>query len=531
MQEQNYTGLVERVRELEKKLNECKIRENIALQNYETIFRNSGTAIAIMEADTTIAFTNPEFAELTGYSKEELEGGMSWTKLVYHEDLKKMLKFNEERRQQGKEPPRQYEFRLIRKNGEIRWLFLTIDVIKHTNQSFTSVIDITLRKKYEYELQEKNKLLNFLIEILEGNDNINEILSLSIEKNPFFDDNCSGLIYLNIDNEHFSHTKCENADSLFNFCENNIDKRIRNGIVNELPENQWEIESLQFYRHKISNFTIYLFWFNVNINYQNDYLFKMQLIINTVAEKIESIKLLNDLRIAKQKAEESEKLKSSFLANMSHEIRTPMNAIVGFSQLLEPYMTDDDSKLYMSIIQKSNQQLLQLINDIIDLSKIESNQLEINKNDFNIYEFAKNVFIQFSKSPNKKDTVSFILDIADNLQNEIIFTDEVRLKQILDNLLSNAFKFTKEGHIKLSVYKENNSYVFEVEDTGIGISEENQEHIFKQFRQENSSIVREFGGAGLGLTISKLLTEMLGGNISLKSEKNKGSIFKIILPE
>jgi signal transduction histidine kinase len=208
-----------------------------------------------------------------------------------------------------------------------------------------------------------------------------------------------------------------------------------------------------------------------------------------------------------------------------------MNAIIGFSQLLEPYMTDENSKLYMSIIQKSNKQLLQLINDIIDLSKIESNQLEILNKPFKLSDFINNIYVKYSKLLSENtNSVEFILKFPAEMKGEIINTDELRLQQILDNLLSNAIKFTKQGYIKLEVQKGNKCYIFRVEDTGIGISKENQELIFKQFRQEDTSIVREYGGAGLGLTISKLLSNLLGGDIKLSSEKGKGSIFTVEIP-
>ncbi len=523
---QNLENIKEQIKLLEKKLSECEVRNNIALQNYDVIFRNSGTAIAIMEADTTIAFTNPEFAALTGYTKEEMEGKMSWTKLVYPPDLEKMLKYNQERREQGKEPPRQYEFRLVRKNGEIRWLFLTIDLIKHSNQSFTSVIDITIRKQYEEELQEKNNLLDFSVKILEANKNIQEILDFSVEENPFLNKKDSfGVSILKYNNNILSSSNAKNDKNLLDFCLKMANKG--EDIINNIPENKWNIKSALHIKLTENNNTLFLFWFNTPKIKQEIFLGKIKLIGNTLLNKINKRILINELKIAKTKAEESDRLKSSFLANMSHEIRTPMNAIIGFTQLLEPYITDDDSEMYMNIIQNSSQQLLQLINDIIDLAKIESNQLEINYKLIEINDFITSIFSKYNilEKENNID-VNVILENKLN-KKTLIRIDEFRLQQIIDNLMSNAIKFTKKGYIKLGVYTENNDIVFFVEDTGIGISKDKKDEIFKQFIQENNSIVSEFGGTGLGLTISKLLSELMNGKIWLETEKGKGSCFYV----
>jgi signal transduction histidine kinase/CheY-like chemotaxis protein len=235
------------------------------------------------------------------------------------------------------------------------------------------------------------------------------------------------------------------------------------------------------------------------------------------------------LEIEKNKAQESDRLKTAFLANMSHEIRSPMNTIIGFSDLLK---TDDLSSekrdKFITLINNSGNHLLNIINDIIDISKIEASQISIKKDYFNLQDVLKSIEKEFCQKIEKLSKVEFI--IKDN-ENIIIYSDLYRIHQILTNLISNAIKFTHEGSIELS-YKiiENNRIRISVKDTGIGIEQEHLEYIFHRFRQANEKSTREYGGTGLGLTISRHLTEILDGQIFVKSTFGKGSEFSIELP-
>ena len=254
-----------------------------------------------------------------------------------------------------------------------------------------------------------------------------------------------------------------------------------------------------------------------------------------VSSQVEHEKMLLH---AKNKAEESERLKSAFLSNISHEIRTPLNGILGFTDLLKEIDADDDDKRlrFLGIIEDSGNQLLKLINDLIDLSKLETENIKLDFENICI----KNLFIELqeffehgilSKSKNK---INLYYEIDNNKSNEIIYTDYLRLKQILINLINNAVKFTEKGYVKFGfeIKKYNNiKYIeFYVTDTGIGISNEFQKIIFQRFRQEDESTSKKYGGTGLGLNISKILTEKFGGKIWLKSEINKGSTFYFTVP-
>ena len=240
-----------------------------------------------------------------------------------------------------------------------------------------------------------------------------------------------------------------------------------------------------------------------------------------------------ELQIAREKAEESDRLKSSFLANMSHEIRTPMNAIIGFSELLqEEDLPFETRQQFFNHIRNSGNSLLNLINDIIDFSKIESGELKISKTTFSLNQLFDELYHTFLKIKSKKGKDDIDLNFTKGLEDErsIIFTDPLRLKQIITNLVDNAIKFTEKGNISVSYHLDERFLIFAVKDTGIGISKDKQDIIFSRFRQADDSHARRYGGTGLGLSISKKLAELLDGHMWLESTPDIGSSFFIRIP-
>ncbi|MCD4670107.1 MAG: response regulator [Actinomycetia bacterium] len=234
-----------------------------------------------------------------------------------------------------------------------------------------------------------------------------------------------------------------------------------------------------------------------------------------------------------RKAEEANLTKSEFLSNMSHEIRTPMNSILGFSELLDSLIDDPGQRKYLKSIRSSGKILLDLINDILDLSKIEAGKIELKPRPVNPESIFNDIGKIFSVKIREKG-LNFLIEIDEELP-EALQIDEVRIRQILFNLVGNAVKFTEKGYIKLTVkgiFREQRSkfdLIFLVKDTGVGISTENKGIIFEAFRQSKGQRDEKYGGTGLGLAITKKLVEAMGGKISVDSTVGKGSTFEVIL--
>lgn len=259
----------------------------------------------------------------------------------------------------------------------------------------------------------------------------------------------------------------------------------------------------------------------------------LEFISHQISISIQRKKGLQDLVQALAKAEESDHLKTAFLSNMSHEIRTPMNGILGFSELLDDTtLSNEERRTFLDIINTNGQHLLSIINDILDIAKIDSNQLIINKIPFNFHQLLDELLISYenSKISIGKENLSFLLEKEFDDNNCIIICDEVRLRQILYNLLGNALKFTKTGFIKFGYTLSGEKLRFFVQDTGKGISKEKQSLVFERFRQEEESYARQYGETGLGLSISKKLVELLGGEMWMVSDQGVGTTFYFTIP-
>ena len=253
----------------------------------------------------------------------------------------------------------------------------------------------------------------------------------------------------------------------------------------------------------------------------------------TISRDITRLKQVHeDLIKANIGAESSNRLKSNFLANISHEIRTPLNSVVGFSNLLlTNNLPNAVKEEYIEHINHNSEKLLQIIGDIIDLSRLESSQIEITYEEASLSAIV-NEIIEEARQIIKRNEKSIILNVKNHFKDsgDLIFTDRIWLKRVLNHLMDNAVKFTLDGSVEFSYLLENQNIVFKIRDTGIGINKENLGHIFEEFRQEFDGHHRPFEGLGIGLTLAKEVIERMGGKIFVQSEKGVGSEFSFSIP-
>ncbi len=260
--------------------------------------------------------------------------------------------------------------------------------------------------------------------------------------------------------------------------------------------------------------------------------FNKEELLTRINNQLNMKRYMEEMIVARKKAEESEKSKMTFLSNMSHEIRTPMNSIIGFAELLQDEtLTLQERKEFSTIIINSGEQLLNIIDDILEVSKEEAGELRLIEQKFSLRKFMTELEKIYTNRVKTKP-VKVILDIQDDAP-DVIVADKVRLKQIMDNLLSNAAKFTNKGEIKMGyrlLPKHMPVIEFYVKDTGIGIPKDRQDAVFERFLQVEENFTQNFKGTGLGLSIVKRLVTFMGGQIHFESEQGKGSTFTFAIP-
>ncbi len=341
------------------------------------------------------------------------------------------------------------------------------------------------------------------------------------------------------------------TEAIFLFSYRDEDLIRHNKIINKFDETKDTLtysEYIYFNQNKIGKLTVYFYKYErkkIQIKTVVDYSYLKELalillIVGLISlywiRKLSKIRvkleqrnkdfeiLFDEAIVAKQKAEDSSKTKSEFLANMSHEIRTPMNGIIGMTYLTLQTSLDDKQTHYLHNINNSAKSLLNIINDILDFSKIEAGKLSIEKIDFDMFKLIDNVISLLEFKVHEKN-LELIVSYDVNM-NKIFYGDELRISQVITNLLGNAIKFTDEGEVSIYIEKLSDKRVrFNIKDTGIGLSLKEQDTLFESFSQADGSTTRKYGGTGLGLSISKQLVELMDGKIWVKSSLGEGSTF------
>ncbi|MFA5328282.1 MAG: PAS domain S-box protein [Prolixibacteraceae bacterium] len=471
----------------------------------------SPASIIITDTVGNIEYVNSKFTEITGYTFDEIKGRNSrifqsgYTSAKEYARLWQTITANEE-----------YHGEILnrKRNGDLHWESVQISPIRDEDGKIVNFlaikVDITDRKKSDLEILKLSVAIeqNPASVIITNTDGIIEYVNRKfVAVSGYPKEELIGKVIRILKPDH-------TPDEIYIDIWNNLfaGKEWRGEHQNRTKsrEKYWEsvlISPIKSAEGKITNFII-------------------------LSEDISERKQMEiDLVHAKERAEESDRLKSAFLANMSHEIRTPLNSILGFSDLLTSHELDNESrKEFVNLINSSGNNLLNIINDILDISKIEAGQITLNYIEFSPQSLISKIQREYLIKAVAKG-IELRTSIKNPDQDYIIFSDEMRIKQVLINFIGNALKFTNSGYIEIGVKLENNTVQFHVKDTGIGIPNEFHHKIFDRFRQVETAHTRKYGGNGLGLAITKNLVELLGGKIWVESKPGSGSTFFFALPE
>lgn len=505
---------------------QAKVAISESEEKFKGVFNSANIGISLADNKGNQTNVNEAFLIMLGYSREEYKS-LNFRDISHPDDLEMELALFT-KIQNGEINNYNIEKRLLKKNGEYIWVDASIAVRRDHKGDISMFIatakDITLKRKTKQELsiakkesEEKERKLKNLLSNLKGiayqckNDEDWTMLFISKGVKEL-----TGYEVEEIQNNNVISWN----DIIHKDFRSQVDHIVGEAILNN------ESFTLE-YKITCKNGEEKWVWEKGMMDKSNIESSHLEGFITDITplKKYEK-----ELLIAKNKAEDSNRLKTVFLHNMSHEIRTPMNGIMGFSGMLSnDGLTPAKRSYYSKIIQNCSYQLLRIIDDILEISTLETEQVSIDETEICLNDFLMELFSIFSLKSNERDLPLYIKKELSDSESYII-TDKIKLSKVISNLLENSLKYTLEGFIEFGYYIDKPNLVIYVKDTGIGISPENHQLIFERFSQEDKEVSKKSGGLGLGLSISKENTSLLGGYISLESSKNIGSTFYINLP-
>jgi len=455
----------------------------------------------------TMEFVSEGCFNLTGYNPDDLLHNkvISFNDIIAPEYKETIWGIWETAIKEGK--PAQLEYEIICEDGRRKWVW------EQGVPIFSASVEIEALEGLIIDISDRKETEKTLRIFMESVDNSSDAIGMSTPEGKHYYQNKAFC-------QLFGHLVGSHPpDSLY------VNKQTGQEVFDAIMSgNQWTGE-VQMYSANKEILDILLRAYAAKDNAGN--ISALVGVHTDITEKKQSEK---ELLAAKERAEESDRLKSAFLANMSHEIRTPMNGILGFAELLkESGLSKEKQEHYVQIIENSGHRMMAILNDIIDISRIEAGLMEIDLKDVDITEVFSQTYAFFKPEADAKQ-IELVLENAATLDKLVVRTDGDKFYAILTNLVKNAVKYTRQGRVSFGYSVTNNHIEFFVKDTGAGIPEQKQEAIFERFLQSDIDDIKAIQGAGLGLSISKAYVEMLGGSIWVESELNKGSVFRFTLP-
>lgn len=499
-------------------VSEYRNTENELTQNRKQlldVINRLDTGIALISLSGQFININDSFCDLIGYAREEILR-MTFHEITYFEDVDIGTEFLKKFRNDEIDEIN-LQKRYVHKDGSLKWVDLNVtlhhDDDKNPDYLISFITDITKQKKTEQTLEKWNSVFKYAewgIAVLDSKtyclDMINPAFAKILERSE-------------------DYLKGKSLSEVFTISDNTFTECIKTAQ----RENKTGCETI----HKNPEGEDLNILLNITVikNKQEE----IEYTIVHIHDITEHRQTENRLERAKEQVQKSEKLKTAFLTNISHEIRTPLNGILGFAQLLKNrQLNQKKHEQYVNFILDSGNQLLNIMNNILDISQIESGNVKINNVEYPLNLTMVELYTKYNENPKIREGIKLYLKRTLEDDYSKVITDHAKVKLVLDKLLNNAFKFTTEGFVEfgysIDIVDAETCIHFFVSDTGIGIAEDKIESIFNKFIQADNELTRQYGGTGLGLTIAKAYIEMLGGKIWVKSVVGGGATFHFILP-